>query len=284
MAAVYRFARVIAPDNVNPQRSKALTAKYPGTSNTVTLYTDPTLTAVLSSAGAFSTDATGFAEFCTNGVPAIDVYSGSTLLQANIPVGAYYNIDAPLTSSATLLPAFADPVNAAYAGGATTAANLPRTLAASDLAALTTQVMTSTAIYLPAGFTVTNLTFVSGATAAGTPTNWWYALYSTAATPALLSQTADQLTAAWAANTAVTLALTTPYVIPAAGVYYAAVAVKATTVPTLAGATSRVPVVSGALSTDKTLAVTSGSALTGTAPATIATPTNVATIPYVVAN
>jgi hypothetical protein len=37
------------------------------------------------------------------------------------------------------------------------------------------------------------------------------------------------------------------------------------------------------LSTDKVLAQTSGSALTATAPATIATPTAVATVPYCVA-
>jgi hypothetical protein len=153
-----------------------------------------------------------------------------------------------------------------------------------DGATLTTQVMTSVAIYLEAGETVTNLTFVSGGTAAGTPTNWWFALYSSAATPALLAQTADQLTAAWAANTAKTLALATAQVISTTGIYYAAIGVKATTVPTIAGVTLENAVAAGAIVTgQKVLAQTSGSSLTATAPATIASPTTVATIPYCVA-
>src|SRR5512141_2621545 len=118
--------------------------------------------------------------------------------------------------------------------------NMPRwniTATDGNTAALTTQVMTSVALYLEKGDVVTNLTFESATTAAGTPTNWWFALYSTAATPALLGQTADQLTAAWAANTAKTLALATPYTVKASGIYWASVMVKATTVPTLAGVT-----------------------------------------------
>jgi hypothetical protein len=163
--------------------------------------------------------------------------------------------------------------------------NARRQELAGNLAALTTQVMLSTAIYLEAGDPVTNLTFVSGATAAGTPTNWWFALYDDSATPALLAQSADQLTAAWAANTAITLALSAVQRITRTGIYYAAVMVKATTVPTLAGlAAIENAVAAGAVVTgQKILAQTSGAALTTTAPATIASPTTVATVPYVVA-
>ncbi|MET9088141.1 hypothetical protein ABZX77_40730 [Streptomyces sp. NPDC004237] len=162
--------------------------------------------------------------------------------------------------------------------------SMSRALAGSDLAALTTQVMTSVAIPLQAGDVVTNLTFKSGATAAGTPTNWWFALYDDSATPALLAQSADQLTAAWAAATAKTLALATPQLISRSGIYYASVMVKATTVPTLIGASAQAGASSGLLSTDKVLAQTSGSALTTTAPATIATPTAVGTVPIAVAS
>lgn len=165
--------------------------------------------------------------------------------------------------------------------------NIPRWSVSADLAALTTQIMTSTPLFLRKGDPVTNLSFMSGATAAGTPTNWWFALYNTAATPALVSQTADQLTAAWAANTVKTLALSAPYTVPADGIYWAAVQVKATTVPTLAGAPSvRTPSAAAIFAADgeQPLAQTSGSALVGTAPATIATPTTVATIPWVAAN
>lgn len=143
-------------------------------------------------------------------------------------------------------------------------------------AALTTQVMTSVALFLETGQTVTNLSFLSGVTAAGTPTNWWFALYSDAATPALLAQSADQLTAAWAADTIKTLALATPQLITATGIYYAAIMVKATTVPSLICQVAGRAAVNGSLLSSKVLAQTSGSALTTTAPATIATPTTVA--------
>jgi hypothetical protein len=162
--------------------------------------------------------------------------------------------------------------------------NLDRRYLTSNLSALTTQVLLSTAIELEAGDVVTNLTFVSGATAAGTPANWWFALYSSAATPALLSQSADQTSTAWAANTAKTLALAAPQTITTSGVYYAAIMVKAATPPTLAGVAVENAAVAGAVITGQAvLAQTSGSSLTTTAPATVASPTTVANVPYVIA-
>ncbi|WP_060888661.1 hypothetical protein [Streptomyces scabiei] len=162
--------------------------------------------------------------------------------------------------------------------------NLPRTGlydSASDTGqvALVTQVMTSVPIHLQAGDVVTNLSFRSGATAADTPTNWWFALYSDAATPALLAQTADQLTTAWAANTTMTKALASAYTVPKTGIYYAAIMVKATTPPTLLGSVAAPAIVTG----ERNLSQSSGSALTTTAPATIATPTAKQFVPYVVA-
>lgn len=162
--------------------------------------------------------------------------------------------------------------------------NMDRRYLSGNLAALTTQIMTSVALPLDAGDVVTNLTFLSGGTAAGTPTNWWFALYDDSATPALIAQSADQTSTAWAANTAKTLALSAAYKVPRPGIYYAAVMVKATTVPTLAGFTLENAAAAGAVvSGQKVLAQTSGSSLTDTAPATIASPTTVATVPYVVA-
>ncbi len=162
-------------------------------------------------------------------------------------------------------------------------ANLPRvgnydSASDSGSVALTTQVMTSVPVVLAAGETVTNITFYSGATAAGTPTNWWFALYSNAATPALLAQTADQTSTAWAAFTKKTVALSTPQVITTGGVYWAAIMVKATTVPTLLGSLVVPPIVTG----ERNLAQTSGSSLTATAPSTIASPTVANFAPYVV--
>jgi hypothetical protein len=165
-------------------------------------------------------------------------------------------------------------------GAAFYRSNMRRLDATADLGALTTQVMTSVPIYLRKNDVVTSLSFRSGATAAGTPTNWWFALYSSAATPALLGQTADQLTAAWAATTNKTLALGSPVTITADGLYWAAIMVKATTVPSLVGVSTTAS--AGIVGTEKNLAQTSGSSLTGTAPSTIATPTAAATVPLVI--
>ncbi|MGH3942499.1 MAG: hypothetical protein ACRDTG_28525 [Pseudonocardiaceae bacterium] len=157
-------------------------------------------------------------------------------------------------------------------------ANLPR-IGLADLAALTTQVMTSVPLWLEEGDLITNLTTISGGTAADTPTNWWYALYSSAATPGLLAQTADQTTTAWAADTVKTLALAAPYRVPVSGLYWAGIHVKATAVPTLIGALGAKPVLPG----EPNLAVSSGSGLTTTAPATIATPAFKRMVPLIIA-
>lgn len=161
--------------------------------------------------------------------------------------------------------------------------NLPRvgmydSISDSNNVALTTQVMTSVPVFLAAGDVITNVSIFVGTTAAGTPTNWWLALYSNAATPALLAQSADQLTGALAANTKQTLALATAQTISKSDVYWVGIMVKATTVPTLLGSATVPPILTG----ERNLAQTSGSALTTTAPATIATPTATRFAPYVV--
>lgn len=158
-----------------------------------------------------------------------------------------------------------------------------RLQATGNLSALSTGVMLSVALPLQAGDVVTSLTFLSGGTAAGTPTDWWFALYDPSGN--LLRQTADQLTAAWAANTPKTLALSTSYLASSAGVFRAAVMVTATTPPTIAGlalenAAAAGVVVAGQL----ILAQTSGSGLTTTAPATIASPTTVVNVAYAAAS
>lgn len=162
-------------------------------------------------------------------------------------------------------------------------ANLPRfghydSVSDAGSVALTTQVMTAVPVKLVAADVITNLSFTSGTTAAGTPTNWWFALYDSAATPNLLAQTADQTTTAWAAFTTKTLALATAQTISKSGIYWAAIMVKATTVPTLLGQVCMPPIVTG----ERNLAVTSGSALVATATATLATPTVQRFAPYVV--
>ena len=161
-------------------------------------------------------------------------------------------------------------------------ANLPRVGlydSASDThVPLATGVLTSVPVFLAAGDVVTNITFRSGATAVGTPTAWWFALYSDAATPALLAQCADQTSTAWAANTTMTKALSAPVTISRTGVYWAAINVTATTVPSLLGSVAVAPIVTG----ERNLSQSSGSGLTTTAPATIATPTVKQFVPFVV--
>lgn len=157
--------------------------------------------------------------------------------------------------------------------------NIPAWAAVSDLAATGTGVCIGVPIWLRKGDVVTNLSFLSGATAAGTPTHWFFALYDP--DDALLRQSADQTNTAWAASTLKKLAMATAYTVTAAGWYTAACMVAATTVPTLAGA-APLTGTAGLHTGSKALGRTFGSALTDTAPATIATPTTVAKCPIVV--
>ncbi|GAQ52066.1 hypothetical protein [Streptomyces acidiscabies] len=155
-------------------------------------------------------------------------------------------------------------------------ANLPR-VGLDDVPAAATGVMCSVALYLQDGDVISNLTFVSAGTAGGSLTNQIAALYNGAG--ALLAQSADKTSEAWAADTAKTFALTAPVRVTKSGVYYAALAVAATTVPTLVGSVGAKPFLTG----EGNLAQTSGSGLTATAPATIATPAFKRHVPLVIA-
>ena len=93
------------------------------------------------------------------------------------------------------------------------------------------------AIYLFAGTVVNNILWSSATTAAGTPTNNIFGLYNKDLT--LLAQTANQGTAAWAANTLKTIALTSPYTITTSDLYYIGMFMTATTIITSKGFTAR---------------------------------------------
>ena len=84
-------------------------------------------------------------------------------------------------------------------------------------------------IYIIANQTISNITYISGSQAESGGTHLWYALYddgrssTTAGQLALLRQTADQTGAtAFAANTALSLSLLTPYTTTYTGIYYVA--------------------------------------------------------------
>lgn len=93
------------------------------------------------------------------------------------------------------------------------------------------------AIKLRAGDLVSNITISSATTAAVTPTNYFFALYD--ANRGLKAQSANQTTAAWAANTVKTLAMTTPYRVPTTGLYYIGIMMTATTIITTKGGTAK---------------------------------------------
>ncbi|MEU6222246.1 hypothetical protein [Streptomyces sp. NPDC047042] len=154
--------------------------------------------------------------------------------------------------------------------------NLPR-VGLDDIPAAATGVMCSVALYLQDGDLITNLTFISAGTAGGTLTNQIAALYNGAG--ALLAQSADKTNEAWAADTAKTFALATAQRITKSGIYYAALAIAASTVPTLVGSVGAKPFLTG----EGNLSQTSGSGLTATAPATIATPAFKRAVPLVIA-
>jgi hypothetical protein len=100
------------------------------------------------------------------------------------------------------------------------------------------------------------------------------------------------LTAAIAASTAFDAAVARDaagaaiagYVTPEAGLYTIAMMVKATATPTLQGVTLAAGASSPISGRQAIMALTHGSALTTTPPATIASPAAVATLPYLAAH
>lgn len=131
------------------------------------------------------------------------------------------------------------------------------------------------AIFLRAGMKVSNISFFSATTAAGTPTHWNFGLYTTGGS--LLATCTDQTSTAWAANTLKTLAVQSAYTVLTTGLYYLALSVVATTVPTIKGGTAL---------TDGTLrntapalqGLTSTTYATGNMPASIAVPLTKGTV------
>jgi hypothetical protein len=165
--------------------------------------------------------------------------------------GQQQTASAPITDVALTNKAYTDFVSletinvmAPSVSGVNGYETLPRTLApgiANQSGILTNNKIHHYPIALPKGFSVGHITFISGATAASLPTHWWFGIYDSAFVQ--LAVTADQAGAAWAANTAKTLAIATTaqgaqtsFVTKYAGLYYVSIAASATTaVPTLLG-------------------------------------------------
>jgi len=83
---------------------------------------------------------------------------------------------------------------------------------------------------LKAGQVITNISWQAGSTALSGGSHQWFALLNAAGV--VLAVTSDDTSNAWAASTAKTLNLTTPYTILTTGGYYVAKCVVATTMPT----------------------------------------------------
>ena len=162
-----------------------------------------------------------------------------------------------------------------------------RHYASADNAIGATGVVHSTFCPIQPGDIINNITFCTGGTAATAPTAGFVAIYSSAG--ALLGQSADFGSTARAANTAYTIPLVTAITMASGpsstSCVYIAISVTATVVPTIRGLTVGNAVMGGTLgitspSTPRILAQTHGSAVGAVAPATIASPTTVATVNF----
>lgn len=162
----------------------------------------------------------------------------------------------------------------------TFAETFPRYLCGTDNAVAATGVEHCTAVPLQAGDVVTNITFVTGGTAANGPTAGYLCLRTPAGV--LLAQSADFGSTARAANTAYKVALASAVTITTPGMYLVGISFTvSTTVPTLRGVTVGNAVMAGALGLSQVvLAQSHGSAVGAVAPATVETPTTLATPCY----
>lgn len=149
-------------------------------------------------------------------------------------------------------------------------------------ASLATGVMTCVAIPVDVGTTITKASVLVGATAASTPTHSFAALYSgtNVAAPPLIGQSTDGLTAAIVASTRFDFTLTSTQTITATqapyGYIWAAISVTGTAVPSLITGPSNAAAAQYQWFTNTLAAgsatgfsITSGSAVAGTAPATL---------------
>lgn len=162
----------------------------------------------------------------------------------------------------------------------TFATNLSRTALVGNIAIAATGVAHATrTMPLNPGDKATNITFITGGTAANTPTAGYAALRDPSG--AVVAKTADFGNTARGANTAFTVAFESAYLVTEGGLFYVEISFTAGTVPTLAGVAMENAVCNDDLGLSApVLAQTHGSAVGATPPASIATPTTVANIPF----
>lgn len=148
-------------------------------------------------------------------------------------------------------------------------------------------VCAAVAVPVDIGVVYSKITYLVGATAASTPTHAFAAVYSGIATPALLAQSADSTTGAIAASAAFTVTLQTPQLATPTnapgGFWYVSISQTGTAVSS-AAAMSTPTAVGYQWFTGGPLffSATHGSAVGGTAPGTIASPSAKAVAPVVI--
>ena len=158
-----------------------------------------------------------------------------------------------------------------------------------SLGGTTTGVMVAVPVPVDQGMVVSKISVLIGAGAAGTPTHSFAALYSgtTVASPPLIGQSTDGATAAIAASTRFDFTLTSAATITSAqapyGYVWAAVAVTASTVPSCVTTPCGAAAAQYRWFTNTPLyfSQTSGSAVAGTAPATLINASTLTVAPVV---
>lgn len=137
------------------------------------------------------------------------------------------------------------------------AESVPRAWATmGNVALLSTGRVTMVGIEIDAGQLITSITFVSGTTALSAGTHQWFALCNSSRVQ--LRATSDDTSTAWANNAPKTLNLSSTFTTTYTGMYYVAIMVTASTVPTLSATTtssgvgSIVPILAGSSNSSQT--------------------------------
>lgn len=164
--------------------------------------------------------------------------------------------------------------------------NFPRAQAVIDCVIGATTLLTCSKMAVYPGDTITKISVCSGATAGGTGTHNFFALYSDIAVPALLVQSVDTPIVTPAANTVITNTLATPFIVPAQTFsLWVCFLFTGGTVPTLIGRTANLNATGAAalntlIGSTNGISVTATGAAGATAPATMASLTQLAGQPY----
>lgn len=259
-------AGTITPGRTNTSISGATTTTVVGSPAASTYRAAKTL--VIANTHASSSNYINVQHY--DGTTSTDVWSGTLLAGERLvftEIGEWIHYDSYGAPYAPL-----GPLNPNLGIFGTVGETIPREVCAEvNTTVAASGTLNMQLVYLKAGTLVSNISLCSATTAAGTPTHYLFGLYDSSLN--LLATSADATTAAWAANTVKTLAMTTPYRVPTSGLYYIGYFMTATTVPTLKGHTGKTggqlaavaPIVSGTSSTGLTTALPNPAAsITGT--------------------